>query len=162
MPGASAPGNPTPARQLLRVVRWCCSSRAFSMSFSGCDTRRARDDCERGACDRHALGVNAQRQPTAGAFRLADCERSWRRVQSQRRRDSVARRTAQAFEWSVPRTIVIGTYAARDLAYPPNVLGVSCTARPACRSQSGAAVAANDVRRTESRTATAVTPSRWR
>ena len=46
--------------------------------------------------------------------------------------------------------------------YPPNVLGVSCTAGSACRSRSGTAVAANDVRRTESRTATAVTPSRWR
>jgi hypothetical protein len=43
-----------------------------------------------------------------------------------------------------------------------NVLGVSCAAGPACRSRSGAAVAANDVRRTEWRTATAVTPSRWR
>ena len=45
---------------------------------------------------------------------------------------------------------------------PANVLGVSCAAGPACRSQSGTAVAANDVRRTEWRTATAVTPSRWR
>jgi hypothetical protein len=44
----------------------------------------------------------------------------------------------------------------------PNVLGVSCTAGPACRSQSGAAVAANDVRSTEWQTATAVKPSRWR
>ena len=44
----------------------------------------------------------------------------------------------------------------------PNVLGVSCTAGPASRSRSGAAVAAHDVRRTEWRTATAVTPSRWR
>jgi len=44
----------------------------------------------------------------------------------------------------------------------PNVLGVSCAAGPACRSRSGAAVAAHDVRRTESRTATAVTPPRWR
>ena len=78
------------------------------MSFSGCDTRRARDDCERGACDRHALGVNAERQPTAGAFRLADCERSWRRVQFQRGRDSVARRTAQAFVRHVLRTTAIG------------------------------------------------------
>jgi len=32
---------------------------------------------------------------------------------------------------------------------PPNVLGVSCTAGPACRSPSGAAAAGNDVRRTE-------------
>src|SRR5687767_6815599 len=45
---------------------------------------------------------------------------------------------------------------------PANVLGVSCTAGRACRSRSGAAVAANDVRRTEWRTATAVTPSCWR
>jgi hypothetical protein len=44
----------------------------------------------------------------------------------------------------------------------PNVLGVSCAAGPACRSRSGAAVAANDVRRTEWRAATAVTPSRSR
>ena len=43
-----------------------------------------------------------------------------------------------------------------------NVLGVSCAAGPARLRQSGAAVAANDVRRTEWRTATAVTPSRWR
>ena len=40
----------------------------------------------------------------------------------------------------------------------PNGLGVSCAAGPACRSRSGAAVAADDVRRTEWRTATAVTP----
>jgi hypothetical protein len=45
---------------------------------------------------------------------------------------------------------------------PPNVLGVSGTAGPACRSRSGTAVAANDVQRTEWRTATAVTPSLWR
>ncbi len=38
--------------------------------------------------------------------------------------------------------------------------GVSCAAGSACRSRSGAAAAAHDVRRTESRTATAVTP--WR
>ena len=38
---------------------------------------------------------------------------------------------------------------------PANVLGVSCTARPACRSRSGTAVAGSDVRRTEWRTATA-------
>ena len=44
----------------------------------------------------------------------------------------------------------------------PNVLGVSCAAGPASRSRSGAAVAANDVRRTEWRIATAVTPPRWR
>jgi len=41
--------------------------------------------------------------------------------------------------------------------YRPNVLGVSCAAVPALLRQSGAAVAANDVRRTEWRTATAVT-----
>src|SRR4028118_1248155 len=39
-------------------------------------------------------------------------------------------------------------------------LTLSCAAGPACRSRSGAAVAANDVRRTESRSAAAVTPSR--
>ena len=44
----------------------------------------------------------------------------------------------------------------------PNVLGVSCTAGPAWQRQSGAAVAADDVRSTEWRTATAVTPPRWR
>ena len=43
-----------------------------------------------------------------------------------------------------------------------NVLGVSCAAGPAGRSRSGAAVAANDVQRTEWRVATAVTPPRWR
>ena len=42
----------------------------------------------------------------------------------------------------------------------PTDLTLSCAAGPACRSRSGAAVAAHDVRRTESRTATAVTP--WR
>ena len=52
--------------------------------------------------------------------------------------------------------------AARLLNRPANVLGVSCAAGPACRSRSGTAVAANDVRRTEWRTATVVTPSRWR
>ena len=41
-------------------------------------------------------------------------------------------------------------------------LTLSCAAGSACRSRSGAAVAANDVHRTESRIATAVTPSRWR
>ena len=49
-----------------------------------------------------------------------------------------------------------------DVIRRPNVLGVSCTAGSACRSRRGAAVAAHDVRRTESRTATAVTPSRSR
>jgi hypothetical protein len=52
--------------------------------------------------------------------------------------------------------------AKRRSLRPPNVLGVSCTAGSACRSRSGAAVAANDVRSTEWRTATAVTPSSWR
>jgi len=41
-------------------------------------------------------------------------------------------------------------------------LTLSCAAGPPYRSRSGAAVAAHDVRRTESRTATAVTPSRLR
>jgi hypothetical protein len=40
-------------------------------------------------------------------------------------------------------------------------LTLSCAAGPACRSRSGAPVAANDVRRTEWRTATGVTPSRF-
>ncbi len=44
----------------------------------------------------------------------------------------------------------------------PNVLGVSCTAGPACRSRSGAAVAAEELRSHDWRTATAVTPSRLR
>jgi hypothetical protein len=39
-------------------------------------------------------------------------------------------------------------------------LTLSCAAGPACRSRSGAPVAANDVRRIEWRTATGVTPSR--
>ena len=52
--------------------------------------------------------------------------------------------------------------AKRRVIRPPNVLGVSCAAGPARRSRSGAAVAAHDIRRTESRPATAVTPSRWR
>ena len=41
-------------------------------------------------------------------------------------------------------------------------LTLSCAAGTTRRSRSGAAVAAHDVRRTESRTATGVTPSRWR
>jgi hypothetical protein len=45
---------------------------------------------------------------------------------------------------------------------PPNVLGVSCTAGPACQIRSGAAPATNDVRSAESRPATGVTPSRSR
>ena len=57
-----------------------------------------------------------------------------------------------------PRRTYIGAVSLRRA----NVLGVSCAAGSACRSRSGAAVAANDVRRTELRTATAVTPSRWR
>jgi hypothetical protein len=40
-------------------------------------------------------------------------------------------------------------------------LTLSCAAGRACRSRSGAVVAVNDVRRTASRSATAVTPSRW-
>jgi hypothetical protein len=36
---------------------------------------------------------------------------------------------------------------ARISIDPPNVLGVSCAAGPARRSQSGAAVAANELRR---------------
>ena len=43
-----------------------------------------------------------------------------------------------------------------------NVLGVSCTAGPACRSRGGAAVAAEELPSHDWRTATAVTPSRWR
>ena len=45
---------------------------------------------------------------------------------------------------------------------PPNGLGVSCTAGPAWLRQSGAAVSANELPGSEWRTATAVTPSRWR
>jgi hypothetical protein len=41
-------------------------------------------------------------------------------------------------------------------------LTLSCAAGSACRSRSGAPVAADDVRRAEWRTATGVTPSRWR
>src|SRR4028119_1890025 len=41
-------------------------------------------------------------------------------------------------------------------------LTLSCAAGPACRSRSGAAVAANDARRTESRSANGVTPRCWR
>ena len=37
----------------------------------------------------------------------------------------------------------------RNVIRRPNILGVSCTAGAACRSQSGAAVAANDVRSPE-------------
>ena len=44
----------------------------------------------------------------------------------------------------------------------PTDLTLSCAAKAACRSRSGAAVAANEVQRTVSRSATAVTPSRWR
>jgi len=61
-----------------------------------------------GACDRHALRRNAKQQSTAGASRLADRERSWRRVPAQRGRGSVARRTAQAFGPHVLRTTAIG------------------------------------------------------
>jgi hypothetical protein len=41
-------------------------------------------------------------------------------------------------------------------------LTLGCAAGSACRSRRGAAVAANDVRSTESQTATDVTPSCWR
>jgi len=52
---------------------------------------------------------------------------------------------------------------SRDFSFSPaNVLGVSCAAGPACRSCSGAAVAAEELRSHDWRTATAVTPSRWR
>jgi hypothetical protein len=44
----------------------------------------------------------------------------------------------------------------------PTDLTISCAAGLACRSLSGAAIAANDVRRTEWRTATGVTPPRSR
>ena len=44
------------------------------------------------------------------------------------------------------------------LRRPPNVLGVSCTASSAYRSWSGAAVAAEELRSHDWRTATAVTP----
>src|SRR5688500_10206247 len=60
---------------------------------------------------------------------------------------------SRSFMESGPTAIVIR---------PPNVLGVSCTAGPACRSRSGAAVAAEELRSHDWRTATAVTPSRWR
>jgi hypothetical protein len=52
-------------------------------------------------------------------------------------------------------------YDAVD-ALSHNVLGVSCTAGHACRSLSGAAVADDELPRSEWRTATAVTPSRGR
>ena len=54
-----------------------------------------------------------------------------------------------------------GYFRRRDLR-PPNVLGVSCAAGPARRSRSGAAVAAEELRSHDWRTASAVTPSRWR
>ena len=47
--------------------------------------------------------------------------------------------------------LALGTAFRRlRLMCRPNVLGVSCTAGPACRSLSGAAVAATDVRRSDS------------
>ena len=51
------------------------------------------------------------------------------------------------------------TRSVRSCVRPTDVT-LSCAAGLACRSRSGAAVAANDVRRTESRSATGVTPSR--
>jgi hypothetical protein len=42
-----------------------------------------------------------------------------------------------------------GFSLSRCIPGPPNVLGVSCAAGPACRSRRGAAVAANEVLRTE-------------
>ena len=53
--------------------------------------------------------------------------------------------------------------SARMAFRPANGPHVKLRGRgPACRSSRGTAVAANDVRRTEWRTATAVTPSRYR
>ncbi len=51
---------------------------------------------------------------------------------------------------------------ARLVSVGLTYLTLSCAAGAACRSRSGAAVAAHDVRRTESRSATAVTPPRLR
>ena len=52
---------------------------------------------------------------------------------------------------------------ARSVGAPVGLtdLTLSCAAGSACRSRSGAPVAANNVRRTEWRAATGVTPSRW-
>src|ERR1051325_7428242 len=61
-----------------------------------------------------------------------------------------------------PRSCLSPTSISVLACWRPNVLGVSCADGPASLQQSGAAVAANDVRGTESRPATAVTPSRWR
>jgi len=77
------------------------------------------------------------------------------RVTPQRCRDSVRRDGS-------PRTGGGSEQPQRLCLVGPTHLTLSCAAGPACRSRSGAAVAANDVRRTEARTATAVTPPRWR
>src|ERR1051325_9682684 len=55
-----------------------------------------------------------------------------------------------------------GIWSRLPWLHQPNVLGVSRTAGPACPSRSGAAVAAEELRSHDWRTATAVTPPRWR
>jgi hypothetical protein len=71
--------------------------------------------------------------------------------------------TTLSTRWNVRVAKLHGVCATTRISpRRPNVLGVSCTACPACRSRSGAAVAANELPCSEWRTATAVTPSRWR
>jgi hypothetical protein len=62
-------------------------------------------------------------------------------------------------EWRSGSCVVADATRALGAA---NVRGVSCTAGPACRSPSGAAVAAKELQSHDWRPATAVTPSRWR
>lgn len=100
----------------------------------------------------------------------------------------VARRGGDQDEWSVTRSLksillsvanpsappprltrcerraLLGGLLARSTPgfRQPNILGVSRTAGPACRSRSGAAVDAEELHGDDWRTATAVTSSPWR
>jgi hypothetical protein len=81
-----------------------------------------------------------------------------------------ALRASRNFRWNAaataadrePHTAPSPARPRQPWLHPPNVLGVSCTAGSACRSRSGAAVAADELLCSEWRPAAAVTPSRWR
>ena len=147
-----------------------------------------RAGCRRGRCGLrpHCAAVEAFRARRSAAFRP---RRHWRRRGALNRRleDRTDKRRARnsrrssalrdplnlAFACgglapslrggvSRARTPSLNALALAKLPVRPTDLTLSCAAGAACRSRSGAAVAENDVWRTESRTATAVTPSRLR
>jgi len=90
-------------------------------------------------------------------------QRRWRRAEFAAHGSPLQRCEGEArgHQWQRVRRKVWRTRSVGDHVGLTD-LTLSCAAGSACRSRSGAAVAAHDVRRTEWRFATAVTPWRWR